>query len=268
MAQHWINKASVQAAIANALVGIIPATFVAIAAILVQINYANKQIALSDSVSIKQEIKDSLTWVRVKKQYSSDSLLAIKDLELNRLQIELATRKREDDIAQGNTLAEINRNQLKVFEAQLKIVNDNNRIQVLKNLNLFGSNLKKYGEIINSIDFVRRFDNDDIKSIHYVLSFLQNQSTNPILFENPDMLRKFHLEIYQINSYIGLANHIKDTLQYDNLYHDYETEKRVENNEIRVFYLKQKQFYESKLYKYLKIKSGQKVINDKIETQW
>ncbi|UHG93419.1 hypothetical protein [Spirosoma oryzicola] len=268
MPQHWKEKATVQSAIANALVGIIPATIVAIAAILVQVHYADKQIKINEVAARSQDIKDSLNTVRAAEQYKNDSLLALQQLKLNQLQFELAAMKRKDDMEQGRILAEINGSQVDVLKAQLKFADNNNRVEVLKNLNQFGRNLKKYGDVVNSQKFYNSYTMNDTQPIRYILTYLQEQSNNPILFEDPDLLRGFYLNIYRFNSTLAFTLSAKDSLQNDNIFDDYEHKARIEYHQIREFYVRQKEFYESMLYRYLKIRSGQKIIGYELETQW
>jgi hypothetical protein len=148
MAQKWHEKASVQSSMVNALIGVIPATLVGIATIYVQISLANQQVALSNQASTEQEKRDNIAAKRAAKRYNSDSLLATKDLELNKLQFELAQLKRKDDIALSARLESINSNQLKISESQYSIQKKGTESQAVNDLLKFNSAINKLGDLL------------------------------------------------------------------------------------------------------------------------
>ena len=259
-AQKWYEKP-----LFTTLANVLPATLVAIVAIFVQIYLANDQMTQSNAAERKDEVKDSINEIK-------ENLKEIDRINLAKIQVELNTQKQRDDIIQGNTLSEINKNQLDISRAQLKIINDKNKIEILNNLSLFGVKLHEYGEVVNSksffMDYSQSNSDNEIKSLNYVLSYLKNQSLNPILLENPKLLKDFYMEIYKTKAAIHMAYIKKDSIGTYKIYDDYVFAKSMDHQEVRAFYLKQKEFFNDKQYKYLKISTGQKVIDYNLETQW
>lgn len=206
MAQKWYEKASVQSSIANALIGVIPATIVGIVTIYVQINLANKQVELSSQASKEQEKKDSIAAIRASKRYSSDSLLATKDLELNKFQFELAQIKRKDDIALNARLEKINSTQLKISESQYSIQKKKTEAQAVNDLMRFGLAINKLGDLLPDKELtIEDFKGSD-SWVKRVINVLESQLENPILQEDRDLFDEWVTEIGGLNSTFWVYN--------------------------------------------------------------
>ena len=206
MAQKWYNKASVQSSIVNALIGVIPATIVGVATIVVQINLANKQINLSIQASKDQERKDDIAAVRAAKRYSSDSLLATKGLELNKFQFELERDKRKDDIALNERLERINNTQLKISENQYSIQKKRAESQAVNDLLKFGLAVNKLGDLLPDKELTIEDFKGSNSWAKKVTNLLESQLENPTLQEDRDLFDKWVTEIGGLNSMYWVYN--------------------------------------------------------------
>lgn len=199
MAQKWHQKASVQSSIVNALIGVIPATMVGIVTIWVQIDLATKQADLGKQASKEQETKDSLAAIRATKRYHSDSLLDSKDLELNRLQFELAQLKREDDIALNGRLERINKNQLMISESQYALQKKRVESQEINDLLRFNSAVTELDNLISDYgSSVEDFRGRD-SWVRKVIKTLESQLDNPILQVDKALFEEWTSELGLLN---------------------------------------------------------------------
>ncbi|GAB3803107.1 hypothetical protein GCM10028819_32480 [Spirosoma humi] len=185
MAQKWYEKASVQATI--------PASVIAIGAIVVQIWLAKWQINLSIETAKKQAEKDSVNSVESSIKYHNDSSLAANQLALNKLQLKIASQKRTDDIELNSRQERISRNELIISERQFSIQKRQITLKKYNDLIELGKSINRLiilGYSNHFADHRKNFDGTNTW-VQDVINVMEKELTNPVLIENKEAYSKW-----------------------------------------------------------------------------
>ncbi|MBD2700173.1 hypothetical protein IC229_05970 [Spirosoma sp. BT702] len=240
MAQKWHEKASVQATIVNALIGVLPATAIAAVAIYYQIQLGDDQIALTKQIANQQAVNDSADTRRSDQKYSNDSLqavkqleftksaveqqnekyyndsmLAVKQMDLNKLQFELAKLKRNDDIKLNARLEQISKNNLAVSEGQYSIQKIERAAKSVSDIVEFGKVQQIMGDINRTLQntYVANYIGPNCWS-RKIISLLGSNLNNPALQENEPLLNKWLAVMEKIEEQ---QNNLSIRIFYENI---------------------------------------------------
>ena len=215
MAQRWYSKATVQ----SSLISVLPASAIAVAAIVIQTLYAERQLKQQNDLDKRQAISDSLKDINDLKKYRSDSLLAERQLQLNTLQFNLENKRRESELLIAKNMASLNKQALAVSKSQYAL---NKQAESIKRVN----NITRFGQAfwaIKSFMLNTQINSEDERTKNYTgwqVLFVERAEElvqNPILIENPPLLSDWRelLDNIRVMQTVGsLMDANKDTPNY------------------------------------------------------
>ncbi|GAB4030026.1 hypothetical protein [Spirosoma gilvum] len=171
-----------------ALTGVIPTTIISCIAIGIQIYLTNKQFDLNTqkdrSDSIRTAQKEREDSIREESRFQTNLILADKQNEILKLQLEFEKRKSKEEIDLNKRLEGVSKRQLAISESQF-----NNQLQNVNNKSLY--DLMRFSLSMQDIYDLLFLNHDDLdtwsgnvawsKKVRKVLS---NQLDNPVLYKN------------------------------------------------------------------------------------
>lgn len=188
-----------------------------------------------------------------------DSIQGVQDSLLNKIQLDLAVAKRNDELKANKTTEQLTANQLKVAQTQLTIAERGYKSVAIENLLKLGNTVDKVGSLLeDSLD--QFYHGQGMEATEKLLLLLRSEVDNPILLEDSSQLKQWYAMIDFLTLSLILHRNVRLGTYSFKFNQSTTIEQTATRRDVINFFQIMIKFYDRELIKYIGIPSRYSIL--------